>query len=168
MQGPSWLRQIRPDQETLLGWLISAIGVGSVLMIAVLNCFKSLSPEKGLGGECIYIGAGMGLLGCTQAGSAVWPILFLGGSIGIGNGLYMVTYNYMLQTETPLHLTGRVFSIQNMMMSCVMLIAPLLGGAADFPLWSKRRVLAGGAGHWRNWTGRPFLWSQDVARSKSV
>ncbi|MNB77439.1 Major Facilitator Superfamily protein [compost metagenome] len=34
----------------------------------------------------------------------------------------------MLQKETPPHMTGRVFGIQNTVLSAVMILAPLLGG----------------------------------------
>ncbi|CAM2857410.1 hypothetical protein PASE110613_04695 [Paenibacillus sediminis] len=48
--------------------------------------------------------------------------------IGIGNGLYMVTQNYILQKETPADMTGRIFGIQNTIISLIMLTAPFAGG----------------------------------------
>ncbi|WMT40150.1 hypothetical protein RE628_23155 [Paenibacillus sp. D2_2] len=67
----------------------------------------------------------MGLL--TVGSQEIWSIL-LGFVIGIGNGLCIVTYNYLLQKESPEGMTGRIFGIQNMSTSTLMIGAPLIGG----------------------------------------
>ncbi|MNC67461.1 hypothetical protein D3C75_1179610 [compost metagenome] len=42
--------------------------------------------------------------------------------------MFMVTFHYCLQKETPPHMTGRVFGIQSTVLGFVMIAAPLLGG----------------------------------------
>ncbi|WP_256759726.1 MFS transporter [Cohnella sp. WQ 127256] len=127
-QFPTVLREIDPHNESLLGWFISAIGAGAVGIIVLLNRLNRITIGWGLGGGYVLIGAGILLLGSSQPGIGISILLSFGVLIGIGNGLYMVTHSFTLQTETPPHMTGRIFGIQNTIMSFVMLTAPLVGG----------------------------------------
>lgn len=74
------------------------------------------------------IGAAVGGLGLLPSGAAALPVLLLGLLLGAGNGMFIIAFNYCLQKETPPHMTGRVFGIQSMVLSTVMIAAPLLGG----------------------------------------
>ncbi|MNJ32487.1 2-acyl-glycerophospho-ethanolamine acyltransferase [compost metagenome] len=127
-QFPTLLRSIDPSNESLIGWLVSAIGAGAVAVLVVLNRLNRIGYGWGLGGGYVLIGAGIALLGLCPPGTGVLLLLGLGIMIGIGNGMYMVTQNYILQRETSEQMIGRVFGIQNTIISMVMLIAPLIGG----------------------------------------
>lgn len=127
-QFPVVMREINPENESLLGWLISAIGAGAVGIIIILNRLNRVGIGFGLGGGYVLIGAGIALLGNSQPGTETGILLVFGVLIGIGNGLYMVTQNYTLQSETPSDLTGRIFGIQNTIISCILLTAPFIGG----------------------------------------
>ncbi|WP_338012204.1 MFS transporter [Paenibacillus beijingensis] len=127
-QFPTLLREIAPADESLLGPLIAAIGAGAVGVMLVINRFGRIRYGWGLGGGYILIGAGIALLGSLKAGAEEALLLALGGLIGIGNGLYMLTHNVVLQKETPPEMIGRVFGIQNMITGIVMFAAPLAGG----------------------------------------
>ncbi|WP_055105280.1 MFS transporter [Paenibacillus ihumii] len=127
-QFPTLLRTIDPVNESLIGWLVSAIGAGAVAVLVVLNRLNRISYGWGLGGGYILIGAGIALLGLCPPGTGVLLLLGLGMMIGIGNGMYMVTQNYILQKETSEQLIGRVYGIQSTITSLVMLVAPLVGG----------------------------------------
>lgn len=122
------LRTIYPGDESLVGWLISAIGIGAVAVIMVLNQMKHIGAGWGLGGGYMCIGGAIAVLGVLPPGSPIWLLLVAGVLIGLGNGLYMVTQNYILQSETPAHLVGRIFGIQNTLLGAVMIGAPLAGG----------------------------------------
>nr|WP_311283863.1 MFS transporter [Paenibacillus macerans] len=122
------LRGIAPNNESLIGWLVSSIGAGAVLVLLLLNRFRRVSGGLGLGGGCALIGAGIALLGLCPPGTGLAWLLGFGLLIGIGNGAYMVTQNYILQKETPEQAIGRVFGIQNTLSSAIMLTAPLAGG----------------------------------------
>lgn len=52
------LRGIAPGNESLIGWLVSAIGAGAVLVLLLLNRFRRISSGWGLGGGCALIGGG--------------------------------------------------------------------------------------------------------------
>ncbi|MFX3635974.1 MAG: MFS transporter [Candidatus Pristimantibacillus sp.] len=127
-QFPAVLRGIDPSNESLLGWFVSAIGAGAVGIILVLNHLNRINSGWGLGGGYVLIGIGIILLGSSPPGIGIGLLLGYGVVIGIGNGLYMVTQNYTLQKETPAHMTGRVFGIQNTIISFILLTAPLAGG----------------------------------------
>ncbi|MGG6311912.1 MFS transporter [Paenibacillus macerans] len=127
-QFPTLLRVIAPENESLIGWLVSAIGAGAVIVLLLLKRLNRVSSGFGLGGGCAVIGTGIALLGWCPPGTGVGLLLGLGLLIGIGNGAYLLTQNYVLQKETPEHAVGRVFGIQNTMSSLIMLTAPLAGG----------------------------------------
>ena len=127
-QFPTLFREIAPRNESLLGWTISATGVGAVITILLLNRLGKVHYGLGIGGGVALIGAAFGCMGLLGPNSPeVWSIV-LGLVIGIGNGLTIVTYNYVLQKETPEGMTGRIFGIQNTSASTIMIAAPLIGG----------------------------------------
>jgi MFS transporter, DHA3 family, macrolide efflux protein len=128
-QFTSLFRLLAPDREATLGWMVAAAGAGAVLIIALLN--KRNRPGGygwKLGGGDILIGSAIAGLGLLPEGSSILPILILGFVLGLGNGMFMVTFHYCLQKETPSHMTGRVFGIQSTVLGFVMIAAPLLGG----------------------------------------
>lgn len=128
-QFTSLFRIIAPDQESMLGWMVAAAGAGAILTITLMNRWnRSTGYGLKLGGADILIGAAIGGLGLLPEGSSILPVLALGFLMGMGNGIFMVTFNYCLQKETPPHMTGRVFGIQSTVLGFVMIAAPLLGG----------------------------------------
>ncbi|MFE4714781.1 MFS transporter [Paenibacillus sp. NPDC056722] len=128
-QFTSLFRIIAPEQEAMLGWMVAASGAGALLMIMVMNKMNS-SAGYGwkMGCGYILIGAAFSGLGFLSPGAGLFPVLMLGGLLGLGNGMAMITFNYCLQKETPPHIIGRIFGIQSTILSAVMIIAPLLGG----------------------------------------
>lgn len=128
-QFTSLFRVVAPDQESLLGWLVAASGAGAILSIVTMNRMnRTTGYGWKFGSGYALIGVSVGGLGLLPAGVSVLPILVLGFVLGIGNGMFMVTFNYCLQKETPPHMTGRVFGIQSTVLGMVMIEAPLLGG----------------------------------------
>lgn len=129
-QFTSLFRIIAPDREAMLGWMVAAAGGGAVLIIAMMSRWNRPGGYGWkLGGGYVLIGMAIGGLGLLPAGSSFLPVLGLGFVMGLGNGVFMVTFHYCLQKETPPHMTGRVFGIQSTVLGFVMIAAPLLGGA---------------------------------------
>lgn len=121
-------KSLSPADEALTGKVVAAIGGGSVLVLVLLNRLGRIGYGWGLGGGGALIGAGIALLGTCSPGSPLMLLLGLGGLIGIGNGIYILTQNYILQKEASPDVVGRVFGIQNTMSGLVMVLAPLAGG----------------------------------------
>lgn len=122
-------REIKPGNEALIGWLGSSAGAGAVVIILLLNRLPRIGYGWGLGGGYMLIGAGIAALGWVSSQTSEFWIIMWGLCIGVGNGLFMVTLNYLLQKETPPAYVGRVFGIQNSLSSVVLVVAPLAGGA---------------------------------------
>ncbi|QJD84600.1 MFS transporter [Cohnella herbarum] len=128
-QFTSLFRSVAPNRESLLGWMVAAAGAGAVLIIVAMNKMnRAAGYGWKFGSGYALIGIAVGGLGLLPAGVSVLPVLALGFVLGIGNGLFIVTFNYCLQKETPSHMTGRVFGIQSTILGFVMIGAPLLGG----------------------------------------
>lgn len=128
-QFTSLFRLLAPSNESMLGWLVAAAGGGAVFSIIVMNKMKwEIGYGWKLGVGYVLLGISVGGLGLLQPGVSSIPVILLGLLLGIGNGIFIITFNYCLQKETPPHMTGRVFGIQSTMLSGVMIGAPLLGG----------------------------------------
>ncbi|MNJ43639.1 2-acyl-glycerophospho-ethanolamine acyltransferase [compost metagenome] len=129
-QFTSLFRNIAPHNEALLGWMVAASGVGAICIIWAMNKWSSvMSGTWRLGLSYVLLGVSIAGLGLLAPNSSIFWILILGVILGIGNGMFFVTFNYNLQKETPSHMTGRVFGIQSTVMGVIMLTAPLIGGA---------------------------------------
>lgn len=128
-QFTSLFRAVSPDQESMLGWMVAASGAGAILSIVAMYRMNSASGYSWkLGGGYALIGVSIGGLGLLPTGVSVLPVLVIGFVLGIGNGLFIVTFNYCLQKETPPHMTGRVFGTQSAVQGIIMIGAPLIGG----------------------------------------
>lgn len=122
-------REIKPGNESMLGWLGSSVGAGAVVIILLLNRLPRIGYGWGLGGGYFLIGAGIASLGLIGPDTSTGWVIVVGLCTGLGNGLFMVTMNYLLQKETSPDYVGRVFGIQNSLFSVVLVAAPLTGGA---------------------------------------
>lgn len=128
-QFTSLFRVFSPTGESVLGWMVAASGVGAVMIIIILDKLSEVvSSTFRIAMGYVLIGGSVAGLGLLQPGASVVWVLLLGFVLGIGNGTAAVAFNYMLQKETPPHMTGRVFGIQTTVLSAVMIIAPLMGG----------------------------------------
>ncbi|WP_348620899.1 MFS transporter [Paenibacillus polymyxa] len=127
-QFPTLLRVLAPGNESLLGWLVSAIGAGAVGCMLVLNRLNRISAGWGLGGGYVLVGGAIAALGWARPGTGLPGLLMIGAVLGVGNGLYIITQNYILQAKTPADMVGRVFGIQSTVIGAIMVVSPLAGG----------------------------------------
>lgn len=144
-------REIKPGNESMLGWLGSSVGAGAVFIILLLNRLPRLGYGWGLGGGYFLIGAGIAGLGWVDPDTSTAWIIMLGLCTGLGNGLFMVTMNYLLQKETSPDYVGRVFGIQNSLYSVVLVGCPACW-RCDHPLGGTESDFSndrsGYASHW--------------------
>ncbi|WLD94284.1 MFS transporter [Alkalihalobacillus sp. AL-G] len=127
-QFPVLLRSINMKDPMVFGLLLSTTGVGSIITITWMNRFKEIRYGWAIGGGMSLIGFGFaGVAFVTEEMSLLIPIFFAL-IVGFGNGIWMVSYNFALQKESPKEMVGRVFGITNSVMSAVFIIAPVTGG----------------------------------------
>lgn len=121
--------EVFPNKTEVTGWAISAIGIGSLLVVLILNRFKKISKFGW------FFGTGSLLIGVMTVGFGfLLKYNFIALAIclsiigGIGNGLTFTAINYLIQTEPPKEAIGRVTGIIDSLMSILFISGPLLGG----------------------------------------
>jgi MFS transporter, DHA3 family, macrolide efflux protein len=121
--------EVFPNKPGFTGWAISAVGLGSLLMVLLLNRLKNISKFGW------FFGTGSFLIGVMTVGFgflsdynfiALAIVLSMIG--GIGNGLSFTAINYLIQSEPPKEAIGRVTGIIDSLMSILFIAGPLLGG----------------------------------------
>lgn len=121
--------EVFPNKPGFTGWAISAVGIGSLLVVILLNRFKKISKFGW------FFGTGSLLIGIMTGGFGfLLDYNFIALAIcfsiigGIGNGLIFTAINYLIQTEPPKEAIGRVTGIIDSLMSILFIAGPLLGG----------------------------------------
>ncbi|MBT2638658.1 MFS transporter [Bacillus sp. ISL-39] len=125
------LRELSNASPDLFGYIVTASGVGMFftgLLLAKKTDYNAL--------VLLFIGVcGMGisfsiLALLTQLDLAL-PVLWgpaLGLAAGFSAGLVFIPFQAAVQTETPVHMTGRVFGVLNSVTTTATIIGPLAGG----------------------------------------
>ena len=118
-----------PNVPEVTGWAISAIGIGSLLIVLLLNRLEKIQKYGwffGTGG--LLIGIMTGGFGYLQEYNIILLAIILAFIGGIGNGITLTTINYLVQTEPPKEAIGRISSIIDSILSILFIAGPLLGG----------------------------------------
>lgn len=125
------LRELSSVSPDLFGYIVTASGIGmliSGMLLAKKTDYHAYNMM--LLGVC-GIGVSFGVMAVFThyelAYSFIWgPALgFLGGFTAT---FVFVPYQTAVQTDTPVHLTGRVFGVINSVTTTATIIGPLLGG----------------------------------------
>ncbi|WP_176555842.1 MFS transporter [Virgibacillus ndiopensis] len=121
--------EVFPKRAELTGWAISAIGIGSLLVVLFLNRLEQIRNYGWFfGSGSLLIGlmtGGFGLLGDYSFIILAIGLALLG---GIGNGIMFTAVNYLIQKEPPKEAIGRVSGIVDSTLSILFIAGPLLGG----------------------------------------
>ncbi|UOQ45624.1 MFS transporter [Halobacillus salinarum] len=121
--------EVFPERAELTGWAVSFIGMGSFLIVMLLNKMNKIEKYGWFFGTgSLLIGLmilGFGLLGEYDLAGAALVLSFIG---GVGNGLTFTAVNYMIQKEPPEEVIGRVSGIVDSTLSLLFIVGPLLGG----------------------------------------
>jgi MFS family permease len=122
------LRDIVPDQEVVLGYVISFVGFGTFTVGGILTSKKDLKAYAWtLAGGCVLTGAAFAGFGFLQQGSSVVLIYALAYLGGIGVGSTLIGFNFLRQKETPQEMMGRITGITNSMTSVMVIMGPMVG-----------------------------------------
>lgn len=121
-------RDLIPDNPAVIGWAMSASGVGAVVGMTWMNRLQNIRYGLSLTGAYVLMGLGFAFQGLYESGMSIGWVLLYAMLVGLGNGIFMVAFQFILQKETPKDMVGRIFGIQNTVISTVVIAAPLLGG----------------------------------------
>ncbi|MFD2170022.1 MFS transporter [Tumebacillus lipolyticus] len=120
--------------ESSYGLLMSAIGFGNIVgaIVAGQFAFWRKNPLQFIVIAAVFLGLiniliGFGGLGHVVTHVSLWVLTFL--VFGVVGAAATVPFGYILQTETPNHLMGRVSGVASAISNGSMLAAPAIGAA---------------------------------------
>ena len=126
-----WTKDLQMS-ETYYGWIMSSIGLGTVLGAIGAGMFTGWRkhPLRMICTSAVLLGLinlliGMGGLLYVQANSFVWMGVFL--LFGVVGAAATVPFEFILQTETPSHMIGRVSGVAGAIQNASMIVAPSIG-----------------------------------------
>lgn len=121
--------EVFPKNEEITGYAISAIGIGSLLVVLLLNKMDRIKRYGWyFGTGSLLIGGmtfGMGFLGDYRMMVLALTLALIG---GIGNGMVFTAVQYLIQKEPPPDAIGRISGIVDSTLSILFIAGPLLGG----------------------------------------
>ncbi|MDF2679135.1 MAG: arabinose transporter permease [Brevibacillus sp.] len=128
-QLPVIFREKAPLHPEMVGYVVSAVGLGALLTVTWLHRQKELRSYGWiLGGGVFLIGISFSWIALYQPDSNRYWMLVAALLAGVGTGLTTVGTNYLVQKETPWEALGRVRGIIDSLTSTTFIIAPLMGG----------------------------------------
>jgi MFS family permease len=128
-QLPVIFREKAPLHPEMVGYVVSAVGLGALLTVTWLHRQKELRSYGWiLGGGVFLIGISFSWIALYQPDSNRYWMLVAALLAGVGTGLTTVGTNYLVQKETPREALGRVRGIIDSLTSTTFIIAPLMGG----------------------------------------
>ncbi|MBT2644722.1 MFS transporter [Bacillus sp. ISL-41] len=125
------LRELSNASPDLFGYIVTASGVGMFftgLLLAKKTDYNALMLL--FIGVC-GIGISFSMLALLTQLDLALPVLWgpaLGLTAGFSAGLVFIPFQAAVQTETPVHMTGRVFGVLNSVTTTATIIGPLAGG----------------------------------------
>ncbi|OEH92072.1 MFS transporter [Bacillus solimangrovi] len=127
-QFPILFREMLPTKPERLGWMLAASGLGAFIGMAILNRRKQLNYGWAFGGSLLLIAISFIGFGLWRNEENLLLPVALGLITGLGNGIFIVAFNYLLQIETAKHHIGKVYGMQNALFCLILITAPPLGG----------------------------------------
>ncbi|MEI3607331.1 MFS transporter [Pseudogracilibacillus sp. SE30717A] len=122
-------RELFPNNPSVLGWLMSAVGLGAVGIMLFMNRLKRIKRYGWfLGSSILFIGAGLFFMGMLWHGASFWWLIGASLVIGVGTGLFSVVFSYILQIESPEGKVGQMSGMYNSLTGVILLLGPIAGG----------------------------------------
>jgi MFS family permease len=125
------LRELSNVSPDLFGYIVTASGVGMFfagMILAKKTDYNALVLM--FIGVC-GIGVGFSMMAVCTVWDLALPTLWgptLGLVAGFSAGLVFIPFQAAVQTDTPVHMTGRVFGVLNSVTTTATIIGPLVGG----------------------------------------
>ncbi|NBI29100.1 MFS transporter [Chengkuizengella marina] len=122
------LSNVSPD---LFGYIVTSAGLGMFFSGLILAKKTDYNPLQLMFIGVCGIGVGFGMMAVLTSIDLSLSILWgptLGLVAGFAAGLVFIPFQAAVQTDTPVHMTGRVFGVINSVTTTATIIGPLLGG----------------------------------------
>jgi MFS family permease len=125
------LRELSNASPDLFGYIVTASGVGMFIagvLLAKKTDYNALILM--FIGVC-GIGVSFSMMAVSTRLDLALPTLWAGGLglfAGFSAGLVFIPFQAAVQTDTPVHMTGRVFGVLNSVTTTATIIGPLAGG----------------------------------------
>ncbi len=125
------IRQLTDASPDLFGMLVTGSGLGMFLaglLLAKKTEYNALLLM--VLGVCA-VGVSFGMMAILTAADLPFSIIWgpaLGFVAGFAASLVFIPFQAAVQTDTPVHMTGRVFGVINSVTTTATIIGPLLGG----------------------------------------
>jgi MFS family permease len=125
------LRELSNVSPDLFGYIVTASGLGMFftgLLLAKKTNYNALILM--FIGVC-GIGVSFSMMAVLTRMDLVMPTIWgpvLGLVAGFSAGLVFIPFQAAVQTDTPVHMTGRVFGVLNSVTTTATIIGPLAGG----------------------------------------
>ncbi|ERN54620.1 MFS transporter [Alkalihalophilus marmarensis] len=143
VQFPVLFRLIAPEHPELMGWIMSFVGIGSILIYGLMSKQKKmLYPAKLLMTSFACLAIVFISASFLTSGFPLSVPLLMSIILGIGVGLQMFVAQTVIQKETTGDTIARVSSLYHAIINVSILVAPLIG-ALLVELFSIYTVLKG-------------------------
>ncbi|SDH67202.1 Predicted arabinose efflux permease, MFS family [Alteribacillus persepolensis] len=125
------IRELTAASPDLFGYLVTLSGVGMFLAGSILSAKTNyntfLLMLGGMMGMALSFGS-MGIFTFFDMNLSIIWMPLLGFTAGFSASFVFVPFHASIQSDTPVHLTGRVFGVTNSAATSATITGPLLGG----------------------------------------
>lgn len=137
-----YLAKLYPQQLGYLGWVLSVDGLGAVLAGMWLARCTITHYSRGFAAGFVVLSLCIAILASLPVATALSWVLAVMFVLGLGSGINVVMYSYMLKREPPQSMMGVVAGLAQTVQNGSQALGSLLGGLW-IAYWGIQPVYAG-------------------------
>jgi MFS transporter, DHA3 family, macrolide efflux protein len=139
------LHQLSPNNHYVLGWVMAASGVGALVMATILGRKKSIADYRHYF-SAAFLSLGIGYMGLSffQPGFGLAYLVLMGLFNGIGFGVMMIVFSFMVKNEFSHADVGAVAGLSAAIQSLFFMLGGVSAGAIAHALGVSMMYMATG------------------------